>query len=304
MKLASLLRTPPPVHAFALGENELLYGRLSSRRDALVRVEVAPLAADWFHLGPVGLLQVERPVLDAALAAVLAPLERAPERASLVVPNSWVRSVLVEVGSLPRQREEAEEVLRWRLKKLLPCRPDEVRLDFRPGAENGRVLVLIALDRPLARVEEAFAEAGVTIGRLEPAVLALSSLLPGTSEPAVLATLENRALAIVVLGKGKTLVVRHKALPADARQAQVFVARELARTLTHAREQEKLGDRVELWLACANDDQHEALQRWADEDPGIEVRWLAMGPGRVPHLPGVPDVRLWSLLATASEGAA
>ncbi len=304
MKLASLLRTPPPVHAFALGDDELLYGRLSGRRDALARVEVAPLASDWFHLGPVGLLQVERPVLDAALAAVLGRLERAPERASLVVPNSWVRSVLVEVGTLPRQREEAEEVLRWRLKKLLPCRPEEVRLDFRPGAHTGRVLVLIALDRPLARVEEAFAEAGVAIGRLEPAVLALSALLPPGSEPAVLATLESRALAIVVQGKGKTLVVRHKALPADARQAQVFVVRELTRTLAHAREQEKLGDRVELWLACAGDEQREALERWAEEEGGVEVRWLAMGAGRVPQLPGVASVRLWALLATAWEGAA
>lgn len=304
MKLLSLLRTPPPVHAFALGEDEILYGRLSRHRDTLMRVEVAALGADWFHLGPVGLLQVDRQILDAGLAAVLGRLERAPERASLVVPNSWVRSVLVEVGNLPRQREEAEEVLRWRLKKLLPCRPDEVRLDFRPGAQAGRVLVLLALDHPLARVEEAFAEAGVAIGRIEPAILALSTLLPPSSEPAVLATLEARALAIAVLARGKTLVVRHKALPADARHAEAFVVRELARTLAHAREQEKLGDRVELWLACASEEQREGLQRCAEQEGSVEVRWLAMGAGRVPQLPGVANVRLWSLLATAWEGLA
>ncbi|MFI5142805.1 MAG: hypothetical protein ACHQHM_02105, partial [Thermoanaerobaculales bacterium] len=283
MRLASLLRTPPPVHAFAVDEDELLYGRLSRRRDALMRVEVSALGAGWFHLGPVGLLQVERQILDAGLASVLGRLERAPDRASLVVPNSWVRSVLVEVGSLPHQREEAEEVLRWRLKKLLPCRPDEVRLDFRAGVRAGRVLVLLALDRPLARVEEAFAEKGIEIGRIEPAVLALSALLPPSSEPAVLATLEARALAIAVLAKGKTLLVRHKALPADARRAEVFVVRELARTLAHAREQEKLGDRVELWLTSASDEQREALQRWAEGEGGVEVRWLAMGAGRVPQ---------------------
>jgi hypothetical protein len=303
MRLSSLLRTPPPVHAFALGTGQVLYGRLSRRRDALARVEAAPLMPDWFHLGPVGLLQVDQLSLTAGLTALLGRLEKPPETASLVVPDCWVRSVLIEVGSLPRQRDEAETIVRWRLKKLLPCRPEEVRLDFKPVPQGGRVLVLLALDRPFTHVEEAFAAAGIEIGRIEPTVLALSGLLPSSTTPALLATLEERALAIALLARGKTLVVRHKPLPSDVHHAEAFVVRELARTLAHARDKEKLADRLEVWLAGVDQERCDEVERWAERAGGVEVHRLAMAPGLVPKLAGVADVPVWSLLATAWEGA-
>jgi len=304
MSLLALLRTPPPPHTFALGEDQLLYGRLSRRRDALAHVEKATFASEWFHLGPVGLLQVDRQALAAALAAVLGRVEKAPSHASLVIPNSWVRSVVVDVTNLPRQRQEAEDVVRWRLKKVLPCRPEEVRLDFRALGDSGRVLALLALDKPLAGVEETFAAGGVQLGRIEPAVLAMTTMLPTGSVPALLATVEERALALALVAGGSTVVVRHKPLPADARRAEIFVVRELARTLAHAREQEKLGERVAVWVACASAEDGAAVERWAEQEAGVEVHRLAMGPGRVPRLPDVAEMRLWSLLAVAWDGAA
>ncbi|HUK13544.1 MAG TPA: hypothetical protein VLW17_09605 [Thermoanaerobaculaceae bacterium] len=304
MSLLSLLRTPPPPHTFALGDDQLLYGRLSRRRDALAHVEKATFPAEWFHLGPVGLLQVDRQALAAALAAVLGRDEKPPSHASLVIPNSWVRSVVVDVTNLPRQRQEAEDVVRWRLKKVLPCRPEEVRLDFRVLGDSGRVLALLALDKPLANVEETFAAGGVQLGRIEPAVLAMTTMLPPGNVPALLATVEERALALALVAGGSTVVVRHKPLPADARRAEIFVVRELARTLAHAREQEKLGERVAVWVACASAEDGAAVERWAEQEAGVEVHQLAMGPGRVPRLPDVAEMRLWSLLAVAWDGAA
>jgi hypothetical protein len=305
MNIRALLRTPAPVHAFAAGEDQLVYGRLTGHRDALVRVESVALPHHWFSLGPVGLLQVDRQALASALAAVLQRLEKVPQHASLVTPNAWVRSVVVEGSALPRQRQEAEDVMRWRLKKLLPCRPEDVRLDFIAGGENGRVLVLLALDRPLSMVEETFAAAGVHLGRIEPAVLALTSLLPASLVPVLLAAVEEQALALVILSAGRPVLVRHKPLPADARRADTFISRELARTLAHAREQEKLTGPVTVWLASAGlGSSAEEVERWAAAETGVVVRRLGVGAGRAPESTGVPDVRLWSLLGTAWGGEA
>jgi hypothetical protein len=305
MRIQSLLRTPAPVHAFAAGENQLAYGRLNRRRDTILRVEHVALPPEWFSLGPVGLLQVDRHALAGGLAALVQRLEKAPEQASLVTPNSWIRSVVVDAGALPRKRLEAEEVLRWRLKKLLPCRPEEVRLDFVPGGENGRVLVILALDRPLAVVEETFSAAGVQLGRVEPAVVALTGLLPPTSTPVMLAAIEEHALDLVVLAGGKPVLVRHKQLPADAARAEAFIGRELSRTLSHAREQDKLSGQVMVWLAATRPGETASgVERWAAEQNGLVVRRLGVGAGRVPEFTGIPNVQLWSLLGTAWGGEA
>jgi hypothetical protein len=305
MKIEALLRTPAPMHAFVAGEDQLAYGRLSRRRDAIMRVEQAPLPPEWFHLGPVGLLQVDRQALAGGIGAVVRQLERPPQEAGLVIPNSWVRSVVIDGGELPRRRDEAEEVLRWRLKKLLPCRPEDVRLDWMQSAERGRLLVVLALERPLTVVEETFSEAGIRLGRIEPAVLALAALLPSVPAPVLLATIEERALALVVLADGKPVLVRHKPLPAEAERAEAFIGRELSRTLAHAREQGTLGGPVTVWLASVRPaGAGDSVERWAEAESGVVVRRLGVGAGRVPERTAVPEVRLWSLLGTAWGGEA
>jgi hypothetical protein len=207
--------------------------------------------------------------------------------------------VVVDAEAIPRNRQEAEEVVRWRLKKILPCRPEEVRLDFASGGGNGRILVMLALERPLAVVEETFAAAGVGLGRIEPAVLALTALLPASAAPVLLAAVEDRALAMVVLAGGKPVLVRHKPLPADASRAEKFIHREMSRTLAHARDQEKLSGPVTVWLASDGVERDDSMARWASGENGVAVNRLAAGAGRVPETVEVPEVRLLSLLGIA-----
>jgi hypothetical protein len=300
MNIGQLLRTPPPTHAFALGEQHILYGLLSRHHDALLRVEQMSFEAPYFELGPVGVLHVDRQMLASALSGLVSRLGKRPKRSSVVVPNAWVRSVVLDAVALPRQREEAESVLRWRLKKLLPCRPEDVRLDFIAGGGNGRVLVVLALDRPLAVLEEAFAESGMEVGRIEPSMVALSALLPPMTAPVLLVTLEPRALALVAVAGGDTLLLRHKPLPGEPARAHTLIQRELSRTLAHLREKEKVTGTIEAWLASAVEGD-DAVQQWAGQE-GVAVRKLELGAGRVPRMVGVSDVLVWSLLATGWAG--
>jgi len=304
MRLANLLRTPPPPHAFSAGVDALLYGRMGRDRQGLERVETQPLADTWCQLGPVGVLHVDKAQLDAAIGTLVKRLDKPPTRASLVVPNAWVRSIVLDVENFPRQRDEAEDVLRWRLKKLLPCRPEEVRLDWLRGGENGRVLVLLALERPLAVIEEVFAASGVHIGCVEPTALALTSLLPPASEAALLVTNEARSLGLVLVIAGKVALVRHKALPADAGMAETFAVRELARTLAHARERERTTGVVNVWVASPQPALVGVIADWSAREQGVAMHRLALGAGRVPEAPAIEPVRLWSLLATIWQGGA
>jgi len=302
MKLASLLRTPSPPHAFAVAADGILYGRMGSDRQGLERVEAQALGESWSGLGPVGVLHVDRAQLGAALGALLGRLDKRPARAALVLPNSWVRSIVLDVENLPRHRAEGEEVLRWRLKKLLPCRPEDVRIDWLRGAGDGRMLVLLALEKPLAALEETFAAAGVQLGRIEPSALALTSLLPPESEAALLVTGEGRALGLVLVVAGRIALARHKVLPPDAGVAETFAVRELARTMEHAREREGTNGTLNVWVASPDQALVQVIAEWSAREQGVVMHRLALGAGRVPDVPGIEAVRVWALLAAMWQG--
>lgn len=278
MKLAHLFHTPAPPHAFAAFADHLAYGRLSSGRDALLQVATVPLSAPWFQLGPVGVLQIERAGLEAALRALLARLDKVPRHASLTLPDAWMRALVVDVGVLPRQRQDAEEQLRWRLKKLLPCRPEDVRLDYLQLGDNGRHLILLALERPLATLEEVFAGAGVRLGRVEPLVLAAAALAPGRG-PGVVVAVEDRSLGIAVVSGGRLTLLREKVLPANLARAEALLCHELTRSVEHLQAAE--GGAVSVWLA-AGEEWGEVVARWSAGTSGVTVRRLEAGTGRVP----------------------
>ena len=302
MKLATLLRTPAPVHAFALSATALSYGRLSSRRDLLRLAASEALPAGWFQLGPLGLLQLDRRAVAAALTTLVGKVDKKPDAASLVVPNSWLRTLTVEVGALPRNRHEAEELILWRLKKLLPCRPEEVRLDYLPTGDEGRVLVMLALRRPLEAVEETFAAGGVRVGRIESAVTALANLLPPAPGPLLLAHVEERSLGLALIAGGSILLLRHKTLPAEDAGAAEALARELDRTLAHARIRLGGEQGAQCWVASSQPWPLEAAQAWAAGARIVSVSQFVVGAGRVPAAGDGDPVRLWPLLATAWWG--
>jgi hypothetical protein len=111
----------------------------------------------------------------------------------------------------------------------------------------------------------------------------------------MLAAIEEHALDLVVLAGGKPVLVRHKQLPADAARAEAFIGRELSRTLSHAREQDKLSGQVMVWLAATRPGETASgVERWAAEQNGLVVRRLGVGAGRVPEFTGIPNVQLWS----------
>lgn len=94
------------------------------------------------------------------------------ERASLLLPDSWFRINLIDVPALPDRKSEADEVVRWSLKKSTPIRPEEFRVAYQTVGQSDagiKVLVVAALEKTLAAMEGSFAAAGIDPVLIEPA---------------------------------------------------------------------------------------------------------------------------------------
>jgi type IV pilus assembly protein PilM len=149
-------------------------------------------AARWSRTGSLDAFSVE--VLPAGAivpsavetnvvntAAVRAAVSKACDRVrakeedvALILPDPVIRVFVQHFEEFPRSVEEAEPILRWKLKKSLPFEADETVISFMRQAprENG-VDVLTALARlRVIREYEALAESA----ELRPGVVLSSSL--------------------------------------------------------------------------------------------------------------------------------
>jgi hypothetical protein len=176
---------PAPPHVFAVSERRIAYGQFvrlaAGFRFRAYRASLLP--PETFHLGLLG-----GPLRDpAAFAALLGRfLEQVPgtvREASLVVPEPWLRVSFTEMTELPKAAEARDEVLRWKLKRLVPFRVDELRIGAvevtpLPAQEEPRRLLLgFALEQLLAQLEEAFAGAGIRLGQITSTSLGLIDAL-------------------------------------------------------------------------------------------------------------------------------
>lgn len=285
-RLLGLDPVPAPPHVFALDEAALRYGRFVQAGAGwelreLRRVE---LPADTFQSGLLGGPLREPAVFGERLAQLLGGLSAAVREASMVLPDAWMRIAFVESGDLPRSAEARDEVVRWKVKRLLPFRVDELRLaatEVEPLPQQGeprRLLVAYALEALLGQLEEAFAARGVWLGRVTSESLAL---LPAVGE--VLADAALGALAVVRTGgytllftrRGEPVLYRFKSLDDTLATASQAAAANLQRTverdlrLTRAFVVEQLpGLALDRVVLAAGD----AGREWQ--------QWLAAGLGR------------------------
>ena len=297
MKLPRFLTTPLPPSVLSLADDQIVLASLSRRRDALMRVDAVPLEGECFQQGPVGLLQVDRALLAAALGRLAQNVGKLPSRGTALLPTAWTRSVQVDVGGLPRHRQEAEDVIRWRLKKLLPCRPEEVRLDFLPARDEGQVLVTLALDRPLSVIEETLAAAGMWVGRLETTALAVANLVPAIGGPYLVVAAEPRSLGFVAVVGGVIALLRQKGLPGDPSRAADFVTREVEHSLNRLTGAVEAEAGIEMWVVAFDEELALEVKASVANRPQVTVRRLVVSAERVPVGTTLPGALLGALLA-------
>ena len=241
MSLARLLTSPPPTTSWMLDGSVVAALRREPKGGVLWAAEATPAGA--FEVGPVGLQSLDRRKLVAALGSIHGRLEGA-RRAAVVVPTGWTRSYVLSFQDLPRRQRELEQVVQWRLKKLLPVPPAELRMalvTLAPTDGARPILVMVALERAFAELEAAFREIGVELGLITGQMFALAAA-PGTR---LLVQQEQGFLSLLLAEGDEPRLIRTKHLASSGRVAEA-IRRELNLTLGYVRE--TLGVRGELGI--------------------------------------------------------
>jgi type IV pilus assembly protein PilM len=173
---------------------------------------------------PVGALApsaVETNVVNAeavqrAVAAVVSRIPQRGQEAALLVPDAVVRVFILPFETFPRRADEANPLLRWRLKKSVPFDVEETVISsMRQTGKDGSLEIVAGVARHrVVREYEALAEAaGLAPGVVLSGVIASLALLD--DEGATLyVRLSGKYVTSVVTNAGRLCVYRSNAMPA------------------------------------------------------------------------------------------
>lgn len=259
-----------PPHVFAVDGHSLRYGRFARANGGwqLEEYYQVDTPRDLFGTGPLGGAMREPAAFTAPLTALMERISEPVEEASLVVPDPWLRLTFTEASDLPRAPGEREEVLRWKLRRLVPFKVEELRIEGiglspLPGSQGEeRVLLGFGLDNMLQQIEDAFSAQGIRLGQIGNESL---SLLPAVRE-----SLRDVELGLVVLAaeagysmvfvwRDEPVLHRFKALDqlGDSDSAKRLISRDLRMTRAFLKE-ELSAARLGRVLLIAPEDEAEA----------------------------------------------
>jgi hypothetical protein len=235
---------PVPPHVFALDASRLRYGQfVRDRQGFRCRfVREAALPRDAFQSGLLGGPLRDPGVFQGIVGTLVRSLPAGTKikDASLVIPDAWLRVAFTESGDLPKTSDQLDEVLRWKLRRLVPFRVDELRVSAAevpplPDQEEPRRLLLgFAVEQLLAQLEDAFAANGIRLGQISNDSLAMLSSLnaPRADALTALAVVDEAGYTLVFVRAGAPVLHRYKGftggLPEGSRMG--FVVRDLKLT--------------------------------------------------------------------------
>jgi type IV pilus assembly protein PilM len=126
-----------------------------------------------------------------------------------VLPDAAVRVVLLDFETLPSKRDEAEGVVRFRLKKSLPFDVDKAKVSYhvQPSSGGVRVIAAVALANVVEDYEAAFRQAGYEPGVVMPSMLAALGAADAP-KPALVIKVDARTTSIAILDREQLLLFR------------------------------------------------------------------------------------------------
>ncbi len=298
---------PPAV--FALAAGRLVFAAFRRERGgfALREIQSVPLKPGTFTAGPLGGPLADPGAFEVALESLLERLQARPKRASLILPDAWARALVIELGALPERAELRLEVLRFRLKRLVPYRVEELRIVATPiapipGQEDPvRALAVFAADGLCTALERAFHAHGIAIGQITNATLARLEALEVTGRLAgltALASVESGGFTIVFANDGEPVLWRQKSFSDeldDADQATMLEA-ELRLTSTF------LGERLrgERPTVVFLDAEPTIVPYWTSIlSAGLERPVVTLEAGHLPLVGELPEAPAGELAALA-----
>lgn len=176
----------------------------------LEAVRPAPLADNILDAG----------ALQEALKQALDAVGGTQRRCVLLVPDLVARIALLELDHLPARTEEADGLLRWRLKKDLPFDVSQAVLSYKvqPGRGTAHeVMAVVCLRSLLRQYEDCLVRLGVQPGWVTLSTLAtLDCLDPSNTAPQLLVKRDHSSLSLAIVHRDAVRLFR--SLPVTARE--------------------------------------------------------------------------------------
>ncbi len=303
MNWEKLLTSPPPETGWDLGAAEAAVVHRTGPEELHCAVEDVPPGA--FEVGPVGLQAIDQEALAPALTRLKGAAE-GTTTAAVIVPTGWLRTFLLEADKLPRRESEVHDVIRWRLKKLLPVAPTDLRLSvIRVPEAAGRrqVLVLAGIERAVASLESTFKAIGIQPGLITTRLFALVPRPAVGSRPVLVIQLEPGFLSLILLIAGTPRLLRTKPLSPMA-AAGGSIIRELRLNLEFIRDTIGLGGEIDVRLVCDDPSVDTEVRQWVANQHQL-APWVApltprCGPSTVANRIGA--ARLAPAIAVVTGG--
>jgi type IV pilus assembly protein PilM len=166
--------------------------------------------------------------LRSAISGALTPVSGKSRDVVAVLPDAIMRVLLLEFEDLPAKVQEANSVIRFRLKKSLPFDVEQAALSYDVRRANGTIHVVAAV-APLAVIQEyesAFRDAGYAAGVVLPSSLAALGLVEG-QRPALLLKIDPVNITVAAAQEGELRLMR----TLDNPHGQSVAASELSETV-------------------------------------------------------------------------
>lgn len=152
---------------------------------------------------------VDAEALRTALSGALGAVAGKSRDVIVVLPDLAIRVVLLDFEALPAKSDEADPVIRFRLKKSLPFDVDQAALSYDVVRANGNIRVVAAVS-PRTIIEEyetAFRNAGYSPGVVLPSSLAALGLIDG-DQPTLVLKVEPTHITIAAVQNQELRLVR------------------------------------------------------------------------------------------------
>jgi type IV pilus assembly protein PilM len=192
---------------------EFSAGNVAAARSAdgyLIDVSAAralPAGAITPNLGAANVLNRE-PVL-AAVRDVMSVLDSRTREVAAILPDAACRVVLLDLDVLPEKKEDADAVIRFRLKKSLPFDVERTHFSWQAQKVNDKLTVLAAvvMNTVLEEYESVLREAGLMPGIVLPSILAALGQVDA-SVPTLVIKVDSLTTSIAIADHDALLLVR------------------------------------------------------------------------------------------------
>lgn len=223
----------------------------------------------------------KRTELEGYFRQGLEELSLNDHRVMFVLPEISQKTFVFFFETLPAQRKERDQIIRFRIKKQLPLLPDDVRISYAlfPTDSGVRILASVARSSVVKEYEDFFQKLKLKIRSVGIPFVGLVNLMRKENEDLMLVNVEEDALSLVAITRSDVSLYRQKSFAVEAFEEDPVVPRyddiviEVENTLNFIEDKEKRRI-VSLWVRTVLPEMEEKLLSDLHQRLAIRVEGL------------------------------